>query len=159
MTMFAVRSTSTREDRPHAEPTTDGKTTGHALARHGRRFEDARTRSCHPRTQFPRTTLSAGRSTVELAREPGAGAQTESGQAQRAGLRGGHRLPGGAWTGQVGAARSGQRFDLGAQSRERLRDRTLRRGQELSCLRDGYSALYLRAAALFRELALARAED
>src|SRR6266852_5394179 len=126
MTMFAGLSTSTKEGRLHAEPTTDGKATGHALARHGRRFEDARTRSGHPRTQFPRTTLSAGRSTMELAREPGAGAKTESGQAQRTGLRGGYRLPGGAWTGQVGGARFGQRFDLGAQSRERLRDRTLR---------------------------------
>src|ERR1700677_1449028 len=141
MTMFAVRSTSTREDRPHAEPTTDGKTTGHALARHGRRFEDARTRSCHPRTQFPRTTLSAGRSTVELAREPGAGAKTESGQAQRIGLRGGHRLPGGAWTGQVGGAGSGQRLHLGPQSPEHLRDRTLRCGQELSGLSPGTESL------------------
>src|SRR5580704_11197432 len=44
-------------------------------------------------------------------------------------------------TGQVGAARSGQRFDLGAQSRERLRDRTLRCGQELSCLRAGTESL------------------
>src|SRR6266478_10173418 len=60
MTMFAGLSTSTKEGRLHAEPTTDGKATGHALARHGRRFEDARTRSGHPRTQFPRTTLSAG---------------------------------------------------------------------------------------------------
>src|ERR1700685_1204208 len=124
MTMFAARSTSTKEDRPHAEPTTDGKTTGHALARHGRRFEDARTRSGHPRTQFSRTTLAPGRSTMELAREPGPGAKTESGQASRTGLRGGHRLPGGAWPGQVGPARSGQRFHLGPQSREYLRDRT-----------------------------------
>src|SRR5216684_7124913 len=131
MTMFAARSTSTREEQPHAEPTADGKTTGHALARHGRSFEDARTRSCYPRTQFPRTTLSAGRSTMELAREPGAGAKAESGQAQRTGLRGGHRLPGGAWTGQVGGAGSGQRLRLGPQSRKHLRDRTLRRGQEL----------------------------
>ena len=53
-----------------------------------------------------------------------------------------------------------------AQSRERLRDRTLT-GVGKSFLasalaqkacRDGYSALYLRAAALFRELALARAD-
>src|SRR5438477_12662301 len=33
MTMFAGLSTSTKEGRLHAEPTTDGKTTGHALAR------------------------------------------------------------------------------------------------------------------------------
>src|SRR6267142_1854146 len=99
MTMFAALSTSTREDRPHAQPTADGKTTGHALARNGRSFEDPRTRSGHPRTQFPRTTLSAGRSTMELARKPGAGAKTESGQAQRTGLRRGHRLPGHTWTG------------------------------------------------------------
>src|SRR6266436_2737609 len=113
MTMFAALSTSTKEDRPHAEPTTDGKAAGHALARHGRRFEDARTRSGHPRTQFPRTTLTAGRSTMELAREPGTGATTESGQAQRTGLCGGYRLPGGAGPGQVGGAGSGQRLRLG----------------------------------------------
>src|SRR5712672_872207 len=165
MTMFVARSTSTKEDRPHAKPTADGKTPGHALARHARRFEDARTRSGHPRTQFPRTTLSAGRSTMELAREPGAGAKTESGQAQRTGLRGGQRLPGHTWTGQIGGARSGQRLRLGPQSREHFRDWTLRRGQELSRLssaqkacRDGHSVLYLRAAALLRELALARAD-
>jgi len=35
MTMFAGLSTSTKEGRLHAEPTTDGKATGHALARHG----------------------------------------------------------------------------------------------------------------------------
>src|SRR5437660_7270611 len=107
MTTCAGRSTSTKEDGPHAEPTVDGETRGHAVARHGRRPEDARTRSGDPRTVFPGTTLSAGRSTMELARESGVGATTESGQAQRAGLRGGHRLPGYAWTGQVGGAGSG----------------------------------------------------
>src|ERR1700723_1224660 len=123
MTMYAGLSTSTKEGRLHAEPTTDGKATGHALARHGRRFEGARTKSSHPRTQFPRTTLSARRSTMELAGKPGIGAKTESGQAQRTGLRGGHRLPGYAWTGQVGGARSGQRLRLGPQSRKHFRDR------------------------------------
>src|ERR1700730_15671542 len=134
MTMSAVPSTSTKEDRPHADPTTDGKTRGHAVARHGRSSEDARTRARDPRAEFPGTTLSAGRSTMELAREPGVGAKTESGQAQRTGLRGGHRLPGCAWTGQVGGACFSERLLLGPQSREHLRDRTLRRGQELSRL-------------------------
>ena len=57
--------------------------------------------------------------------------------------------------------------DLGAQPRERLRDPDMPCGVGKSFLasalaqkacRDGYSALYLRAAALFRELALARAD-
>src|SRR6266567_6882011 len=81
MTMFVALTTSTKEDRPHADPTADGKAARHAVARHGRSSEDARTRSSDPRTEFPRTTLSARRSTVVLAREPGAGAKTESGQA------------------------------------------------------------------------------
>src|SRR5216683_4296484 len=104
MTTCPALSTSTKEDGPHAEPTVDGETRGHAVARHGRRPEDARTRSGDPRTEFPGTTLSARRSTMELAREPGVGAKTESGQAQRTGLRGRHRLPDGAWTGQGGGA-------------------------------------------------------
>src|SRR6266568_2072768 len=94
MTMFAAPSTSTKEGRPHADPTADGKTAGHAVARHGRSSENARTRSGEPRTEFPGTTLSAGRSTMELAREPGLAAKAESGQAQRTGLCGGYRLPG-----------------------------------------------------------------
>src|SRR5216684_361930 len=78
MTTCAALSTSTKEDGPHAEPTVDGETRGHAVARHGRRPEDARTRSGDPRTEFPGTTLSAGRSTMELARESGVGAKTEA---------------------------------------------------------------------------------
>src|SRR5258708_34141535 len=132
MTMFAPPSTSTKEDRPHADPTTDGKTAGYAVARDGRSSENARTRSGEPRTEFPRTTLSARRSTMELAREPGVGAKTESGQAQSTGLRGGHRLPGCAWTGQVGGACFSERLLLGPRSQEHLRHRTLRRGRELS---------------------------
>src|ERR1700722_3770310 len=97
--MFAVPNTSIKEGRPHAEPAADGKISGPALARHGRRFEGARTGCSDSRAEFPGTALSAGRSTMELAREPGLGAKTESGQAPRTGLRGGHRLPGGAWTG------------------------------------------------------------
>src|SRR5208283_4216968 len=141
MTMSAVPSTSTKENGPHAEPTADGKTAGHAVARHGRRLEDARTRSSDQRTEFPGTTLSARRSTVDLAREPGAGAKTESGQTAGTGLRGGHRLPGCAWPGQDGDACSGKRLSLGPQSREHLRDRTLRRGQELSRLGAGTESL------------------
>src|SRR6266851_1959559 len=131
MTMFAVPSTSTKEDGPHADPTADGKTAGHAVARHGRRLEDAGTRSSQPRTEFPGTTLAAGRSTMELAREPGAGAKTESGQTAGAGLRGGHRLSGGAGPGQVGDACSGKRLSLGPPSRKHFRVGPDRCGQEL----------------------------
>src|SRR5260370_11454767 len=118
MTTSVVPSTSTKEDRPHADPTADGKTAGHAVARHGRRLEDAGTRSGQPRTEFPGTTLAAGRSTMELAREPGAGAKTESGQTAGAGLRGGHRLSGDAGPGQDGDAGSGKRLSLGPPSRK-----------------------------------------
>ncbi len=68
-----------------------GKTTGHAAARHGRGPEDAGTRSGSQRAELPGTTLAADRSTMELARESGAGAKTESGKTARTGLRGGHR--------------------------------------------------------------------
>src|SRR5260370_18076335 len=131
MTMFAVPSTSTKEDGPHAEPTADGKTAGHAVARHGRRLEDAGTRSSQPRTEFPGTTLSAGRSTMELAREPGVGAKTESGQTAGTGVRGGHRLPGCAWPGQDGDACSSKRLSLGPQSRKHFRVGPDGAGQEL----------------------------
>src|ERR1039457_1896694 len=102
MTMSAAPSTSTKEARPHAEPTADGKTAGHAAAGHGRGPENAGARSNDQRAEFPRTTRAAGRSTMELAREPGAGAKAESGQAERTGLCGGHRLPGCAGPGQDG---------------------------------------------------------
>jgi hypothetical protein len=44
-------------------------------------------------------------------------------------------------SGQGGGAGSGQRLHLGPQSREHLRDRTLRRGQELSRLSPGTESL------------------
>src|SRR5450759_4125730 len=100
MTMYEAPSTSTKEDRPHAEPTDDGKTAGHAVAGHGRGAENARARSSDQRTEFPRTTRTAGRSTMDLAREPGTRSQAESGQAERTGLRGGYRLSHSAWPGQ-----------------------------------------------------------
>ena len=81
------------------------------------------------------------------------------------GLRGGHRLSGRTRSGQDGGACSGERFPLGAQSRERLRHRTLRCGKELSCIRAGAESLPrwpLRTLSaggrLVRELALARAD-
>jgi IstB-like ATP binding protein len=46
-----------------------------------------------------------------------------------------------ARSGQDGGACFGERFHLGAQSREHLRDRTLRRGQELPCFRAGAESL------------------
>src|SRR5438128_1239881 len=95
MTTSAVPTTSTKEGHAHAEPADDGKTAGHAVARHGRGSEDTGTRSRDQRAEFPGSTLAAGRSAMELAQK--------------------------------------------------------------AC-RDGYSALYLRAAALSRELALARAD-
>src|SRR5664279_1447153 len=100
MTMSAGPTTSTKGDRPHAEPADDGKTAGYAVAGHGRGAENAGTRSSDQRAEFPRTTRTAGRSTMELARESGAGAKTESGQAARTGLCGGHRLSHSAWPGQ-----------------------------------------------------------
>src|SRR5271165_2982699 len=45
MTMSAAPTTSTKGDRPHAEPTDDGKTAGHAAAGNGRGLEDAGARS------------------------------------------------------------------------------------------------------------------
>src|SRR5271166_4218844 len=131
MTMSAAPTTSTKGDRPHAEPTDDGKTAGHAAAGNGRGLEDAGARSSDQRAEFPGTTRAAGRSTMELAREPGAGAKTESGQAARIGLRGGYRLSHSAWPRQDGSACSGKRLGLGPQPREHFRVGSDRRGQEL----------------------------
>src|SRR5271169_5621990 len=104
MTMSAAPSTSTKGDRPHAEPTDDGETAGHAAAGHGRGPENAGTRSSDQRAELPRSTRAASRSTMDLAREPGAGSQIESGQTARIGLRGGYRLSHSAWLGQDGNA-------------------------------------------------------
>jgi hypothetical protein len=65
----------------------------------------------------------------------------KSGQIERAGLRGGHRLPGGAWPGQDGDACSSQRLCLGPQSREHFRAGSVRRGQELSRFGPGAESL------------------
>src|ERR1019366_3138315 len=130
MTMSAAPTTSTKGDRHHAEPTDDGKAAGHAVAGHGRGSEGAGARSSDQRAKFPRTTRAADRSTVELAREPGAGAKTESGQTARTGLCGGHRLSHGAWLGQDGSACSGKRLVLGPQPRKHFRAGSDWRGQE-----------------------------
>ena len=61
--------------------------------------EGAGARQDCQRTELLGTTVSAGRSAMGLAREPGAGTETESSQAARAGLRGRQRLSGRAWTG------------------------------------------------------------
>src|SRR5271167_1235054 len=108
MTMSVAPSTSTKGDRPHVEPTDDGKAAGHAAAGHGRGSEGAGARSSDQRAEFPRTTRAAGRSAMDLAREPGSGSEVESGQAARVGLCGGHRLSHGAWPGQDGGACSGK---------------------------------------------------
>src|ERR1035438_8250283 len=144
MTMSAAPITSTKGDRPHAEPTDDGKTAGHAAARHGRGLENAGARSSDQRAEFPRTTRAADRSTMELAREPGAGAQVESGQAARIGLCGGYRLSHSAWPGQDGSACSGKRLDLGPQPRKHFRVRSDRRGQELHRVGSGTESLAAR---------------
>src|SRR5258708_20229913 len=115
MTTSAAPSTSTKEDRARADPTDDGKTTGPAVAGHGPSSEDAGTRSGHPRTQFPGTTLVADRSTMDLAREPAAGAETESRQARGTGLRGGHCLSRRTVSGQDGVARPAPRCHLASQ--------------------------------------------
>src|ERR1035441_894391 len=141
MTMSAAPSTSTKEARPHAEPTADGKTASHAVAGHGRGTENAGTRSSDQRAEFPRTTRAAGRSTMELAREPGAGAKAESGQAARTGLCGGHRLSHSAWPGQDGSACSGKRLGLGPQPRKHFRVGSDRRGQELYRIGPGTESL------------------
>src|SRR6266851_6154413 len=131
MTTSAVPTTSTKEGHAHAEPADDGKTAGHAVARHGGRSEDTGTRSRNQRAEFPGSTLAAGRSAMELAREPGVGTKDESGQTAGSGLRGRHRLSGGARPGEDGDASTGKRLRLGSQSREHLRDRTLWRGHKL----------------------------
>src|SRR6516164_4993234 len=95
----AAPTTSTREDPAHAEPADDGKTAGHASARHGRGLESAGARPNRDRVEFQRTTSSAGGPAMELAGEPVAGTKTQSGQAARIRLRGGHRLPGSAGPG------------------------------------------------------------
>src|SRR5207245_10885924 len=107
------------------------KTTGHAVTRHCLGSQDTGTRSRDQRAEFPGSTLAAGRSAMELAREPGVGAKDESGQTAGSGLRGRHRLSGGARPGEDGDASTGKRLRLGSQSREPLRDRTLWRGQKL----------------------------
>src|SRR3989442_20214 len=70
MTTSAVPTTSTKEGHAHAEPADDGKTAGHAVARHGGRSEDTGTRSRNQRAEFPGSTLAAGRSAMEMAGEP-----------------------------------------------------------------------------------------
>src|SRR6266536_1741518 len=141
MTTSAAQTTSSREGHDHAEPADDGKTAGHAVARHGRRLESTGTRSRGARVEFPGSTRAAGGSAMELAREPGPGTKTQSGQAGRHGLRGGHRLSGGARPGEDGDASSGKRLRLGSQSREHLRDRTLWRGQKLPRLGAGAESM------------------
>src|SRR5215467_9616567 len=68
------------------------------------------------RAELSGTTLAAGGSTMELAREPITGAKTQSSQAAGIGLYGGHRLPLGAWPGQSRDAGSGQRIRVVPQS-------------------------------------------
>src|SRR5438128_1599409 len=131
MTTSAAPTTSTKEGHAHAEPADDGKTAGHAVARHGRSLESTGTRSRGERAEFPGTTRSPRGSAMELAREPGVGTKTQSGQTAGSGLRGGYRLSGGARLGEDGDASTGKRLRLGSQSREHLRDRTLWRGQKL----------------------------
>ena len=100
--------------------------------------EQDRTRE---RVEFPGTTLAADRSAMELARESGVGAKTESGQAAGSGLRGGYRLSRRPWPGQSRDARFGKRLSVGSQSREHPRDRTVRCGQELPGIGSGAEGL------------------
>src|SRR6266496_2679648 len=137
MTTSAAPATSTKEGHAHAEPADDGKTAGHAAARHGRRLESTGTRSDCERVKFPGTTRSARGSAMELAREPGVGTKTQSGQAAGTRLHGGHRLSSGARPGKDGDASTGKRLRLGSQSREHHRDRTMRRGQKIQSIGEG----------------------
>src|SRR5258707_6497775 len=165
MTMFAARSTSTKEDRPHAEPTADGKTTGHALARHNRRFEDARTRSAiHELSFLERLSLLVDqqwnwRENRELER-----------RLKAAKLRG----PACVEDIDYRAARGLDKSVVRALAKDSVWVRNhenifvigrcgvgksfLASALAQKACRDGHSVLYLRAAALLRELALARAD-
>ena len=66
---------------------------------------------------------ATGRSPVELASEPGAGAATARGQTARQRLRRRDRLPRGARTGQERDPRAGAGVGMGAQSRTHFRSR------------------------------------
>src|SRR5215467_8555501 len=70
MTTCAARSTSTRPEGSHAEPTDGGKAFGHAAVGYGRGSEGPGTGSLGKRVELPGTTLTAGRSAIELAGEP-----------------------------------------------------------------------------------------
>jgi transposase len=72
-----------------ATGTHDGKTDGHAAARHGGRFENTRTRSGFVRAALPGTALPAGGSAMDLARESGPGTATACRQVEGC-LRGRH---------------------------------------------------------------------
>ena len=88
----------------------------------------------HAGAEFRRTPVLINGSAVKLAREPSVGAATEERRASSPRLYRRHRLPCGAGTGEKGPTLA-----------------------QKAC-RDGHSAFYTRAAALFRDLALARAD-
>src|SRR5579864_8772008 len=92
MTTCVARTTSIREDPPHVESAPDGKTLGHAFARHARSPEGAGTGSSGAGVEFPGTIGFARGSAMELARESGTERRLKAGQAARSSLRGGHRL-------------------------------------------------------------------
>src|SRR6516225_6119806 len=141
MTTFAAPTTSTKEDRAHAKPADDRKTAGYAAARHGRGLEGAGTRLRRRGAELFGTTGPAGGSAVELARESGAGTQTQSREVAGWGVRGRYRLSRRPGPGQNRAARLSQRLGLGPQSREHFRDRAVWRGQELSGFGAGAESL------------------
>jgi hypothetical protein len=112
-----------------------------------------------------RKTLPHGRPVVGVAPEPGAPTAAALRQVKRQRLRGRHRLPRLSRSRSHADTLAGQRLRLGRTAREHLPSRSNRVGKSwLACAlaqkscRDGYLVLYTRAAALFLDLALARAD-
>ena len=103
---------------------------------------------------------------MELARESGAGTAAAAAKLRSERLRRRHRLPHRARTGQERDPRSGAGFGAGSRKHENIfvlgptgvgKSFVACALAQKAC-RDGYSAFYTRAAALFRDLALARAD-
>jgi hypothetical protein len=87
--------------------------------------------------EFRRALVLISGSAVELAREPGTGAAIEERQASPQRLYRGHRLPGGAGTGEDHHSRTGEGFAVGTEPREPFRSRADWCGEELHRLRAG----------------------
>ena len=119
----------------------------------------------HARTQLPGTIGTPHRSAMESAREPSSGTTVEKCQATRQSLCGRHRLPAArgldksvmrALTQESGWVKNHENvFVLGPTG---VGKSFMASALAQKACRDGYSAFYTRAVALFREFALARAD-